>query len=202
MTGAGQEALLDPLENCPAHITFIFATSEPGKLKVSFKRRFVTFELKSVDEKEIIQLLTDVIIAEDGNCPVSTTPYLGTIAQAAEGSPGVALAILDRVIELPVKEWEDSISDGAHKPEIIELSRALMAKVKWGDIVKLLKNVEGEPESIRRAVLGYCSTLMLGGNAQTGKLARAYVVADCFRENFFNTGKAGLAMACWEACDA
>lgn len=199
LTGAGQEALLKTLETVPDWIYYIFATSEPEKLKVSFKRRFVTYEMKGLSNKEILDVLVGVLKDED---VAKVKPSdLGSITDAAEGSPGVALAILDRVIDLPLDQWADEITQGVHKKEIIELSRALMKKAKWDTITALIKNIDGEPESIRRAVLGYYTSVMLGGNAKSGNTARAYVVADSFRENFFNTGKAGLVLACWEASE-
>lgn len=198
LTGAGQEALLKTLETVPDWVFFIFATSEPEKLKVSFKRRFVTYELKPLSLQHILELLRWVTKSE--SCEVGLD-RLELIADASEGSPGVALAILDRVIDLPLPHWADEITQGVHKKEIIELSRALMKKAKWNMITTLIKNIDGEPESIRRAVLGYCTSVMLGGNAKNGNTARAYVVADSFRENFFNTAKAGLVLACWEASE-
>ena len=49
---------------------------------------------------------------------------------------------------------------------------------------------------MRRAVLGYCTAVMLGDRPN----GQAYIVMDAFREPTFSTGWAGVAMAAWEAC--
>jgi len=196
LTTQGQEALLKVLEDaCPDHVYFIFATSEPEKLKLSFKRRFVQFELKPVSEINITKLLNQVMVDQGFS---NDEPKIIDIAEASEGSPGIALAILDRVIDLPTNEWTEAIQDGTTPQEIIDLCRALNQKKSWVSIVEILKELKLEPESARRVVLGYYSKcLMNPRNDHEGH--QFYHVMSCFADNYFNTGKPGLIMSCWEA---
>ena len=66
----------------------------------------------------------------------------------------------------------------------------------WVSVLKQLRGMDDEPESIRRAVLGYLSAVVLKGSQETKHLIR---VMDCFAENYFDTGWAGLILSCWEA---
>lgn len=89
--------------------------------------------------------------------------------------------------------------DSVEKTQAINLCRLLLNfRPSWPDIAKLLKELEGEDaEGLRRMVLGYMRSVVLGG----GKMAdRAYSIQCCFERNFYDTGNAGLQMACWEAC--
>ena len=65
---------------------------------------------------------------------------------------------------------------------------------------KVLKGVDmSDPEGLRWMVLGYATNVMLGG----GKLvSRAAMVVECFRDNFFDSKKAGLVSACYEVVTA
>jgi len=53
-----------------------------------------------------------------------------------------------------------------------------------------------DPEKIRRGVLAYANTALLNGKID------AYLVLDAFREPFYNTERAGLTLACYEALEA
>ena len=79
---------------------------------------------------------------------------------------------------------------------MIDLCRALLNKEKWGEVAKLLKGIDEEPEKIRYSILGYMNTVMLGserGNAQ------AAMVINNFKDTFYNTLRAGLTFACFKS---
>jgi hypothetical protein len=78
--------------------------------------------------------------------------------------------------------------------EVIELCRALMNRASWSVIAGILKGLKEEPESVRYAILGYFNSVLLNnGNP------RAASIIISFSEPFYNTGKAGLTCACFEA---
>jgi hypothetical protein len=65
----------------------------------------------------------------------------------------------------------------------------------WKKISIILKGIEAEPEKVRYAVLGYMSSVLLSGNNSS----RAAMIIECFEEPFYNSGKAGLYKASYEA---
>lgn len=95
LSTAAFNALLKTLEEPPAHVKFIFATTEIRKLPVTVLSRCQRFDLRRIDPETLAEHLTsiakkeDVRIAADG---------LWMIARAAEGSVRDALSILDQAI--------------------------------------------------------------------------------------------------------
>ena len=60
--------------------------------------------------------------------------------------------------------------------------------------------IEEEPESVRRAVIAYMSSVALDKkDVKDSTAQRAWEVYDIFQHNFYDTGKAGLVFACYEA---
>ena len=196
LTGDAQEALLKALEDTPKHVYFILATTEPEKLKVTLRRRCSTFEIKPLSSNEMMSFLLEIVEAEEKKVPKDV---LKTIGQDSLGSPGVALMILDKIIDLPADEMEEAAKQVAETTnQVIELCRAVFNQEKWPVVAKILNGLEKEdPEQIRRAALGYCSSVLLRGD-QKSNHARAYLVLDSFREPFYNTGRPGLVLACFE----
>ena len=88
-------ALLKTLEEPPAHVKFIFATTEIRKVPVTVLSRCQRFDLKRVDR----DVLTDHLarICEKENASVERDG-LAAIARAAEGSVRDALSLLDQAI--------------------------------------------------------------------------------------------------------
>ena len=82
------------------------------------------------------------------------------------------------------------------KTQAIELARALInPKTNWVDVTKILQGIDEDPESLRWMILGYASSIILKGGKLTNK---AYLLIDAFRENYFDTKKAGLIASCYE----
>jgi len=88
-------ALLKTLEEPPAHVKFIFATTEIRKVPVTVLSRCQRFDLRRIDADTLIKLYTDVAKAEG----VEVAPAaLALIARAADGSARDGLSLLDQAI--------------------------------------------------------------------------------------------------------
>jgi len=79
--------------------------------------------------------------------------------------------------------------------QTLELCRALINRGSWKQIATLLRSLNEDPERIRRAVLGYCQSILLKGSEN----GQAYIVLDCFREPTYNIGMPGVVAACYES---
>lgn len=204
LTGDAQEALLKCLEEPPVHVYFLLATTEPEKLKVTLKRRCTPFEVTPISGFETIKLMREVLAAEANHTKTKSTiskDALGQIALDAMGSAGIALALLDKVMGLSKKEQLAQVKQYTEKQnEAIQLCRALMRpKPSWKAVSAILRDLRSDDaERVRRAVLGYATSVLLG----TGLNPRAYVVLDCFTEPFYNSGFPGLVHACYTATHA
>ena len=88
-------AILKTLEEPPAHVKFIFATTEIRKVPVTILSRCQRFDLRRIESPELIGLLAS--IAEKEKVAIADDA-LGLIARAAEGSARDGLSLLDQAI--------------------------------------------------------------------------------------------------------
>ena len=90
-------ALLKTLEEPPAHVKFIFATTEIRKVPVTILSRCQRFDLQRLSVETLTQLFTKILANE--NIPAETEA-LDIIARAADGSARDGLSLLDQAIVL------------------------------------------------------------------------------------------------------
>jgi DNA polymerase-3 subunit gamma/tau len=88
-------ALLKTLEEPPAHVKFLFATTEVNKVPVTVLSRCQRFDLRRIPAERLAGHFAEVATAEG----VDVEPEaLALIARAAEGSARDGLSILDQAI--------------------------------------------------------------------------------------------------------
>jgi len=88
-------AMLKTLEEPPAHVKFILATTDPQKIPVTVLSRCLQFNLKQIPRQQIASRLQQVLEAEGIR---HDAPALQLIARAAQGSLRDALSLLDQAI--------------------------------------------------------------------------------------------------------
>ena len=88
-------ALLKTLEEPPAHVKFIFATTEVDKLPVTVLSRCQRFDLRRIPTARLAEHFAAITAAEN---VVAEDDALALIARAAEGSVRDGLSILDQAI--------------------------------------------------------------------------------------------------------
>ena len=88
-------AMLKTLEEPPAHVKFILATTDPQKIPVTVLSRCLQFNLKQIPPPQIRGQMENVLGKEGVAFEV---PALNLIARAAEGSMRDALSLLDQAI--------------------------------------------------------------------------------------------------------
>ncbi len=95
LTTAAFNALLKTLEEPPAHVLFLFATTEPQKIPLTILSRCQRHDLRRIDTQSIVDHLQALCLQEH----VDITPEsLRVVAQEAGGSMRDALSLLDQVI--------------------------------------------------------------------------------------------------------
>ncbi|MGL4485644.1 MAG: DNA polymerase III subunit gamma/tau [Yersinia sp. (in: enterobacteria)] len=90
-------ALLKTLEEPPAHVKFLLATTDPQKLPVTILSRCLQFHLKAIDVEQIRALLEKILQAEK---ITSDARALQLLARAADGSMRDALSLADQAIAM------------------------------------------------------------------------------------------------------
>lgn len=94
LTVGAFNALLKTLEEPPAHIIFIFATTEPHKIPLTILSRCQRFDFKKISESKILERLAEIV--EKENIKIEKEALI-EIARLADGGMRDAISILDQV---------------------------------------------------------------------------------------------------------
>jgi len=131
-------ALLKTLEEPPAHVKFIFATTEIRKVPVTILSRCQRFDLQRLTIETLVQLFTKILKNE--KLPFEDEA-IDIIAKAADGSARDGLSLLDQAIVL---------SNGDIKTDVVKRmlgladrgqSLALFEKLVQGDMPTVLSMI-------------------------------------------------------------
>ena len=191
-TNDAQNAALKMLEDPPSHTYFFLCTTEPEKLLKTVRTRCCEMPVRYLTYNELEKLALSV--AKRAKIELSKE-IVDELVSSAQGSARILLVMLDKIQHLNEAEQREAIVQRmTEENEAIDLCRALFKGARWKVIANLLRNLKGDPESVRWSVLGYAKTVLLSGKND----ARAYIIIDCFRNNFYDSKEAGLAAACYE----
>ncbi|MEI4771960.1 DNA polymerase III subunit gamma/tau [Psychrobacillus sp. FJAT-51614] len=132
-------ALLKTLEEPPAHVVFILATTEPHKIPLTIISRCQRFDFKRITSVDIVSRMKEVLI--DANIEYDEN-VLKIIAQAAAGGMRDALSMLDQVVSFSGEKMtiEDAllVTGSIGQDVFFQLANALIEK----DVAKALSCVE------------------------------------------------------------
>ena len=164
LSTAAFNALLKTLEEPPAYVMFILATTEPHKIPMTILSRCQRFDFKQLTIAELTLEL--VYICEKENIQI-TKEALNGIAEAAEGGMRDALSILDQASvyaenEITVEDV-NSVTGNISNQKIIELLHALNnddATAAISNINELL-NMGKEVSRLITNVIQFCRDLLL-----------------------------------------
>ncbi len=188
LSTAAFNALLKTLEEPPAHVKFIFATTESHKVLPTITSRCQRFEFRPISPGVIVDRLRKISEAEGISVDDGA---LQSIARLANGGMRDAQSILDQMISFcgeRVEEREVLDVYGLAAPEMIQ---KLAEAIATADYAKLLEQVdalarEGRDlyrvlvdlqarlrEALMEAVHGPGESAMLGTPLSTESLLRA-----------------------------
>ncbi len=132
-------ALLKTLEEPPAHVKFILATTEPQKLPATILSRCQRFDYKRISNEDIIKRLE--IVCKESNIEV-TKGALTIIASLSEGAMRDALSILERCIQDGENKIdEDKIKELVGIPKATFVNGMIQALIEY-DVDKALEKVD------------------------------------------------------------
>lgn len=197
ITPDAKAALLKPLEDTPKNTYFFLCTTDSkllfkGKDGSAIKTRSTVINIQPLESTAIYKLVKRTAKKEGFDTPKE---ILEEISENVNGSARQALVLLEEVSELTdVKKMKQIISmTEEESAETIELCRALL-NGKWKTISAILKKLQVvDYEKVRYAVLGYMNSVLL--NSGQGNAAN---IMECFLDPFYNSGKAGLTLSCFQ----
>lgn len=199
LTSEAQEGALKLLEDTPPHAYFFLCTTDPGKLKKAILTRCTKLPVELLSDADAQGLVKRVATKEGIKL---TGDDLGNIVDQANGSARSLLVLLEKISNLDPKDRAKAIVEDLEQDrEAIDLCRALIDRRKtWVDVAKIVRGITADPEGVRHAVLGFASGVLLGGDKRPPrKDDRAYNVLLAFEKNFYDSKRAGLVRAAFEA---
>lgn len=202
MTADAKRAFLKPTEDMPAHVYFFFCTTNlqqllKGDEGKALATRSTQWKLEPLNARQLGKLVLRTAEAEKFEVD---DKVLTAIIESADGSPRAALVALEKVmaspndVEAQLKTLEGGLEDD---PNTLDLCRALCdSKPSWNEINKSLRELKGnvDAETIRRAVLGYCSAILL--KKSSDRICR---VMEEFAINTYDTGFPGIVLAAYRS---
>jgi DNA polymerase III gamma/tau subunit len=203
MTGPQMDAMLKVMEDTPKHVYIWLATTDPDKLKKAIQTRCTKIEVSSISPEDMAKkVLWPICVKEERNTD-EIKPVLLHIANHCGGSARAALVQLDAVwdLESPEAQLEALKKMTVDDEKVENLVKMLLAKAQWMKIGPALNNLDGEPESIRWGVLGYCSAGARGWLCMNPtQVRRCAEIMVCFEKNYYDSRAAGLTLSCMYAC--
>ncbi len=131
-------ALLKTLEEPPAHVKFLFATTEIRKVPVTVLSRCQRFDLRRIEPEVMISHLADIAKKEGAHVAEDA---LALITRAAEGSVRDALSLLDQAIGQGAGETSAdqvrAMMGLADRGRILDLFEAIMSGDASGALSEL-----------------------------------------------------------------
>lgn len=176
-----QNAMLKPLEDTPPGCYFFLCTTDPQKLIKPLLSRCTEIRVNTIPTVKMRRYLRKLVKQEEIEI---SNDVLDLIADSADGHVRKSLVLLEQVMNLEnegdmfklVKEA--AMDPDVENPGMIDLCRAIMKRATWkkcADILKQLKEDKVNPESIRRTVLAYMSSVALGGNSEVLNIMEEFI---------------------------
>lgn len=160
-------ALLKTLEEPPAHVVFILATTEPHKIPMTILSRCQRFDFKPLTTMEIKEKLKEV--AQSEHIDIEDEALEG-IAEVAEGGMRDALSVLDQVIvysdaKLTIEDV-NNVTGRISNQKLMELVESFNNKNALDsiNIVNSLLDMGKEVSRITGGLIQFCRDILLYQN--------------------------------------
>jgi DNA polymerase-3 subunit gamma/tau len=149
LSAAASNTLLKTLEEPPAHVTFVLATTDPQKVLPTIRSRTQHFEFTLLSHDELVGHLRAVLAREGVEADDET---LDVIARRAAGSARDALSLLDQALAVGGGRLDD--------PEVL----AALGGVPFEQRVAILDSVAAE--DVAGALAGVHELLVAGHDSR------------------------------------
>lgn len=191
LSKAAAQSLLKILEEPPPWIYWLLCTTEATRILPTLRTRCLQIDLKPVPKKEILALLQDIAKQEKIKFPVGVVELC---AEEAQGSPRQAISYLAACAAAEdLDEARELIGSALGSAEAVELARLLARRGSWDEAQDLLRKLkDSDPESVRRVVQAYLTTVILNAKRESDA-GNAMEVLDHFSQPFYQMG--GLVLA-------
>lgn len=167
-SGAAFDALLKTLEEPPAHVMFILATTELDKVPPTIRSRSLTFEFRRVSLRDVTDRLALIADHEGANIERGA---LELVAQQGTGSVRDSISLLDQLISAPEEritvDMAERMLGTAGSRAVGKVAAAIIAGKAADGLDAITEAVEdgADPTQFGRQIVDYLRQLLL---VQTG----------------------------------
>lgn len=179
--------LLKPTEDVPAHVVWIFCTTDLVKVPETLVTRAIEYPVKDCGPDELSELIASVWADEDPETAAEgsfRTDAIWELVRYAQGSPRQALTGLETVIGAESIDQVKALLSRARPPQpVIDLIRALVSgRANLRQAVKMVQGLGPgvDPESVRRALLKYTVKVIMSDRTPDANLPRLTRMLDHF----------------------
>jgi DNA polymerase III subunit gamma/tau len=179
-------ALLKTLEEPPAHVIFILATTEPHKIPLTIISRCQRFDFKRISPEDIVYRMKEVLGSEELEV---SEDALYEIAKASEGGMRDALSLLDQAISYSTEKvsLEDvlSITGAVSQSFIVKIVQAIFNEniVEALDSVEsLIKNGKDPARFVEDLIFYYRDVLLYQASEENAYLLEKAAINEEFKE--------------------
>ena len=164
LTNEAFNALLKTLEEPPAHVLFILATTEPQKIPLTILSRCQRFDFRNINTAEISSHLEDIVQEEGVEI---SEEALSAIARKAAGGMRDAISVLDQCIAFAGQRIELEHVEMVLGTVSEEATAALVDTVMQQDYEQLFLSLNDflqqgkDIKQILRDCIQYCRQLLL-----------------------------------------
>ena len=196
ISSAAQEGFLKELEDTPKNVYYFLCTTNPEKLKPTLKGRCIQYQLELLSDEDMKSLLEYVVKKEKETLHKKVYK---SIVNNAKGHPRNALNILEQVLSVSEKKrLKIAKNYEVEESESILLCRSLLNQEGYDKAQIILKGLKNQnAESIRRHVLGYCQSVLLGNDWKSSHLKAAMILEE-FSEPTYDMGFVQIIKSCFD----
>lgn len=190
LTEPAFNALLKTLEEPPAHVIFILATTDPNKVPVTISSRCQHFEFRRIPGPALVAHLAKISKAEG---IAADDEVLSIVSRHAEGSLRDAISMLDQLAGYSDKKIvkEDAINFlGIVDTAIVETCMDLIISGESGPVFEFVESLAAAGHDLRQftaALLAYLRDLFV--LAHVSGIERQRHLVDAADETILEMGK-------------
>ena len=195
ISSAAQEGFLKELEDTPKNVYYFLCTTNPEKLKPTLVGRCIKYTLETLSNDDMESLLITVVKKEDETLDKAVYK---AIVESSKGHARNALNMLQQVLSVSNKKrLKIAENYEIEETESIALCRSLIKNEGFLAAQTILKGLKQEnAETIRRHVLGYCQSILLGNDWKGSHQSAARILEE-FSTPTYDMGFVQVVVACY-----
>jgi len=189
------DALLIATNKPPNNVYFVICTTNLDKIPPTIRSRFIKFRFEFPDIKITREYLNNICEKEGIHAGRHVLTQI-----CKKNSNGIRDCLTDLELLIGVESEKEQLvlleREMQESATGYEIAKALG---DWETVRSLLKTVGvGDIEGVRRTVLSYHVKVLLNSKKEDDPIND--LVLDSFKEVMYDSGIAGLTLACWNNC--